>query len=102
MEYLENPRAEAAENDLHVDNRCFLELGLEPTTLENGLLTEVLDIAKRYKDRCDREKILCRSYWNSSVRARTGADKMEAVGRQGAEAMAASPSASFLANKAKI
>jgi UDP-sulfoquinovose synthase len=63
--YLPNPRKEDDENDLHVNNDCFLELGLKPTTLEDGLLLEVEQIAKKYANRCDRSKILCKSYWTS-------------------------------------
>ena len=33
-----NPRAEADENDLFVENRRLLNLGLEPITLSEGLL----------------------------------------------------------------
>ena len=60
---LPNPRNEAVENDLIVDNRCFIELGLNPTTLDDGLLKEVVEIATRYSDRCDRNRILCTSAW---------------------------------------
>src|SRR6201996_4817275 len=39
--YLPNPRNEAEENDLAVRNDHFLALGLRPTLLSEGLLTEV-------------------------------------------------------------
>ena len=63
VSHLPNPRNEARDNDLTVDNRCFLDLGLEPTTLDDGLLTEVVDIARRYAERCDRRRIPCTSAW---------------------------------------
>jgi len=63
INYLSNPRNEAIENDLIVDNRCFIELGLKPTTLDDGLLTEVVDVARRWADRCDRSRIPCLSAW---------------------------------------
>lgn len=64
-----NPRNESAENELHVVNETFLDLGLKPTTLAQGLLTEVEDIAKKYADRVDMSKIPARSLWTKDNHA---------------------------------
>ncbi|MGF1542600.1 MAG: NAD-dependent epimerase/dehydratase family protein [Pleurocapsa sp.] len=61
--YLENPRNEAPENELFVKNQRFLDLGLEPTTLSQGLLQEVTEVASKYSHRCDKSKIPCTSLW---------------------------------------
>jgi UDP-sulfoquinovose synthase len=65
--YLPNPRREAEENDLAVRNDQFLALGLQPTTLSEGLLEEITEIASRYKDRVDPTKIIARSVWRAGM-----------------------------------
>ena len=67
IRYLVNPRVEAPENELRVSNKKFLKLGLDPVTLDNGLLEEVITIAEKYKYRCDTSKILCKSKWRTEI-----------------------------------
>ena len=69
VENVPNPRNEAAENELHVRNDTFLDLGLNPTKLAEGLLLEVTDIARKYADRADHSKIPATSLWTSNQQA---------------------------------
>lgn len=74
IDHLENPRNEAAENDLFVENRQFLEYGLKPITLDEGLMEEVTEITRRYSARCDMSKIPCISWWNRGRAESVAAD----------------------------
>ncbi|MGA2432147.1 MAG: NAD-dependent epimerase/dehydratase family protein [Acidimicrobiales bacterium] len=64
---LPNPRREAAENELNVSRDHFLELGLNPTKLSEGLLEESRDVAVKYRSRADTTKIISRSVWRHGM-----------------------------------
>jgi UDP-sulfoquinovose synthase len=61
--HLDNPRKEAPANELAVEARSLVDLGLKPITLEAALLREITEIAEKYAANCDRSKIPCTSLW---------------------------------------
>ena len=69
-----NPRREADRNELIVKRSGLRKLGLKPTTLEAGLLEEIMSVAKKYAHRVDRERIASTSYWNAERRAAAQAE----------------------------
>jgi len=66
INFVNNPRNEAAENELEVVNQKFKMLGVEPKTLDAGLFDEVISVTQKYKDRCDPELVIPKSYWNKN------------------------------------
>ncbi|MBM9594862.1 NAD-dependent epimerase/dehydratase family protein [Roseitranquillus sediminis] len=72
--YLPNPRKEAEENDLVVKNDQFLALGLDPTTLAEGLLDEIVEVARRYAHRIDRSRVPAVSAWTRDLASRVERD----------------------------
>lgn len=67
IRYYINPRNEDEKNKLRFCNDNFMKLGLNPITLDEGLMTEIYDIAKKYRHRCDPSKIICTSRWRSDI-----------------------------------
>jgi len=65
--YLSNPRVEAAQNDLVVINQQFLDRGLKPITLEEGLMEEVLSVVKKYKERVVTSAIPPSTKWRKEL-----------------------------------
>ena len=72
--WLPNPRKEAPENDLVVKNEKFLGLGLQPTTLGEGLLEEIVDVAKKFAYRVDRARVPAVSAWTKDIAAKVERD----------------------------
>jgi len=64
IRYYKNPRHEDVKNDLKFVNEGFKSLGWEPILLDDKLLVEINEIAKKYANRCDPSKIICTSLWN--------------------------------------
>ncbi|WP_425056047.1 NAD-dependent epimerase/dehydratase family protein [Pseudomonas abyssi] len=76
---VDNPRKEAAENDLRVSNRTLLDLGLRPITLAEGVLGETVDIAQKYIHRALPEMVAALSTW--TVEQRPGVVTADALAR---------------------
>ena len=67
LRFYNNPRNEASENLLKVSNEQFLKLGLNPVKLSDGLMDEIMTVAKKYAHRCNTSKIVARSLWRSDM-----------------------------------
>jgi UDP-sulfoquinovose synthase len=67
IRYYVNPRNEDDRNELRFATTGFVKLGLKPITLSDGLLGEIHEVAAKYKDRCDMEKIICTSRWRNDI-----------------------------------
>ena len=76
--YLPNPRKEAAENELSVKNDQFLALGLDPIELRDGLLTELVDVARKFIHRVDRSRIPSTSAWTREIATQIAAQPLVA------------------------
>ena len=63
IQYVDNPRNEALENELIAKPRSLTKLGLKPTLLRDVLLEEVIETAKKFSHRCDVTKIPATSRW---------------------------------------
>jgi UDP-sulfoquinovose synthase len=63
IQNVDNPRLEAEENELIVQNDGLLQIGLNPIKLDDGLALEVAEIARKYAHRVDRKRIPASSLW---------------------------------------
>jgi UDP-sulfoquinovose synthase len=65
VEFVANPRNEAKENELSARNDTLIKLGLQPITLETGLMNDIVEVARAYAHRADLSKIPSLSAWNA-------------------------------------
>ncbi|KQV31586.1 NAD-dependent dehydratase [Rhizobium sp. Root1203] len=72
--WMPNPRKEAPENELIVRNDKFRDLGLDPTTLKAGLMSEIVDIARKFAYRVDRARVPAVSAWTKDIAATINPD----------------------------
>lgn len=61
--YVDNPRNEAAENELAVTNLAYPALGLNPILLQQQLFNETMEIVERFKSRFDARVVPAMSLW---------------------------------------
>jgi UDP-sulfoquinovose synthase len=67
IRYYKNPRKEAVENELKVENSGFKNLGWDPIKLNDPMMIEEVALAMKYRDRCDKSKIVCTSVWRPEM-----------------------------------
>lgn len=65
VRYIDNPRKEAAENELLVSNTKLQDLGFTAAKLSDGLLKKELALAVRYRANCRQDKILPQVRWSN-------------------------------------
>lgn len=63
LSFTPNPRKELISNDLQVNNKKFIDLGLTPIFLNDDKIREIYNIAVEYRDRCNIDKIKPMSFW---------------------------------------
>ena len=66
--FVGNPRNEASENELVVSDKSLVDLGVEPVTIDSGLVNETIEITRKYKDRCRVDLLPSVSTWTSKQR----------------------------------
>jgi UDP-sulfoquinovose synthase len=67
IRYYKNPRKEARENELIVENSGFKNLGWKPIKLNDPMMIEEVALAMKYRERCDRSRVVCTSVWRPEM-----------------------------------
>ena len=63
INHYKNPRFENENNTLIAKPVGLIELGLKPIYLDNDILTNEINIAKKYSQRVIKNSILAKSQW---------------------------------------
>jgi UDP-sulfoquinovose synthase len=64
INYINNPRKEAAENELSVKNDGLRSLGFDPILLSKDLIDDVIYLASKYSDHVNKNAILSKAKWS--------------------------------------
>jgi len=74
VQFVANPRNETPVTEMKVDMVGLKSLGFTPTSFADGLMTEVIEVARRYAHRCDQSKFPAVIPWRAE---RTSQDAAE-------------------------
>lgn len=86
VRYYRNPRLEAEDNTLSLENLHFRELGWEPIMLNDDGLADIMAVVHRFKDRAKMDKIITTSTWRKDMTPdMEGTDAREGLQRTGAK-----------------
>lgn len=72
IDHIENPRVEKYDHYYNAVNTNLLDLGLEPHLLTDGVLAEILDVARANADRVRRELVMPGVTWKDGARGAEG------------------------------
>ena len=61
--FLENPRKELAENELEVSNEGLVNLGFNPTLLNEGLIDDIMTVAEATRGRFNKANVNTSPKW---------------------------------------
>jgi len=67
IRHYRNPRVEAEDNKLSLENLHFRELGWDPIMLNDDRIAEICVVVHRFKERVNMDKILATSTWRRGM-----------------------------------
>lgn len=67
IQYCTNPRIEKVKNELVLENKQFMDLGLNPIKVNRIGLEPICRLAYQYRDRMKREAVYTTSFWREDL-----------------------------------